>query len=786
MLFATDKFTLSFGDTAKLTIQYENTTLTNTGKKQAIVEASKDGYTWAQVASIAPESSLPLKIEALYVRLTTDTTVSVVNTDPIPRDTKKSDIAVNINTEALVIKDDLQAYVSKQELNDLVHHPDLSDYVTTRQLQDAIPEVPTPPDISGLASKESVATKADQTVVDDLKLTVATKADATALVALRTRVTDTIIPAINHLNEIKADKTELDTLAEQVAQSKATVGTLATQVTGFQSALDDRVTKEQAEDANRVLLNAIAGRATTEQLNTLHEEVEQKANQQQVDELTNKALSLEQDKANRADLESLTDAVKLIQTVIGGDIDGDLLDQTKAEIIESLNQSLPDVIKGLIPDSLGQEELAALETKLTEYITAETNKKADQSHTHTMSDVTGLAEALADKSDAAHSHTWASISGKPSSFIPSDHTHLISEVTGLQEQLDSKVTTEYAEGTYAKKSELPQPVDLSGYATKQSVDSLSQTVNALSGTGDVDLTGLATKEELNSKANTEHTHSMTQITGLQEALNTKVSTEQLTTALSQVNIAPQGWQVLTTRQNLNTMTTQGKYLIRIGSNTNAPITNWIYVVVEVAASDRITQTVWADGESHLMFIRVYNGTWRPWEKLTLSKELLTKANAQHSHTIAEITDLQPTLDTLRAEVEELKKLEPTGGSGSEVTNLCYPSPPIKPYNTDLEIFFEMVNRESLHTNEYLLREDFHAVKGSTSTLSDGRWKLEGKYAAYYYIRYGKLYTHHDPASLVATHGRKTSYTEVLTLSHPDVLLGLPITVKVIYTEYLPD
>ncbi|WP_020398988.1 hypothetical protein [Kordiimonas gwangyangensis] len=71
--------------------------------------------------------------------------------------------------------------------------------------------------------------------------------------------------------------------------------------------------------------------------------------------------------------------------------------------------------------------------------------KAASSHAHTFASLTGKPTTLSgygisDAATASHSHTWAAITGKPSSFAPSAHSHPISDVTGLQAALDSKAT----------------------------------------------------------------------------------------------------------------------------------------------------------------------------------------------------------------------------------------------------------------------------------------------------------------------------------------------------------
>lgn len=57
------------------------------------------------------------------------------------------------------------------------------------------------------------------------------------------------------------------------------------------------------------------------------------------------------------------------------------------------------------------------------------------SHTHTISDITGLTSALENIEIA-----WDDVTEKPETFTPASHTHTISDVTGLQSALNSKPT----------------------------------------------------------------------------------------------------------------------------------------------------------------------------------------------------------------------------------------------------------------------------------------------------------------------------------------------------------
>lgn len=59
-------------------------------------------------------------------------------------------------------------------------------------------------------------------------------------------------------------------------------------------------------------------------------------------------------------------------------------------------------------------------------------------HKHSMDEITGLQSALDAKLSSV---SWGQVSGKPSTFAPSTHSHSINEVTGLQAALDAKGNT---------------------------------------------------------------------------------------------------------------------------------------------------------------------------------------------------------------------------------------------------------------------------------------------------------------------------------------------------------
>ena len=67
-------------------------------------------------------------------------------------------------------------------------------------------------------------------------------------------------------------------------------------------------------------------------------------------------------------------------------------------------------------------------------------------HTHSISDVTGLSEALSGKASSAHTHSISDVTGLSDSLsgkAAASHTHSISDVTGLSDALSGKASTSH-------------------------------------------------------------------------------------------------------------------------------------------------------------------------------------------------------------------------------------------------------------------------------------------------------------------------------------------------------
>ena len=136
-----------------------------------------------------------------------------------------------------------------------------------------------------------------------------------------------------------------------------------------------------------------------------------------------------------------------------------------------------------------EDAAAAYATKSE--VTSSLAGKANTSHTHAQSDVTGLSDALDAKANTAHSHNQSDVVGLTDALAgkaASVHTHEIANVNGLQTALDSK----QAAGNYAQA------------------------------------THSHTKSQITDFA---HTHATSEVTGLDIALADKADTSSLTSLI---------------------------------------------------------------------------------------------------------------------------------------------------------------------------------------------------------------------------------------------------------------
>lgn len=183
--------------------------------------------------------------------------------------------------------------------------------------------------------------------------------------------------------------------------------------------------------------------------------------------------------------------------------------------------------------------------------------KANSTHAHAQSDVTGLSTTLTGKANATHAHAQADVTGLSTaltgkantvhthSYAPVSHSHAESDVTGLTSDLASKASLDHTHGID----------DLTATGTRDDTTFLrgdgtwTQPPTGSGGGGVTDhgaLTGLAdddhpqyltqtradaryyteteTDAALAAKSDTVHTHTVANVTGLQSELDGKSPT----------------------------------------------------------------------------------------------------------------------------------------------------------------------------------------------------------------------------------------------------------------------
>lgn len=137
--------------------------------------------------------------------------------------------------------------------------------------------------------------------------------------------------------------------------------------------------------------------------------------------------------------------------------------------------------------------------------------------THAASMITGLA-------DIATSGSYNDLSDTPTSMTPKAHTHSQSDITGLATALSGKSDTSHTHGAatttaagFMSKDDKSKLDGIATGANKTTVDS------ALSSTSTNPVQNKVVNTALSGKANTSHTHTQSQVTGLETALAGKAA-----------------------------------------------------------------------------------------------------------------------------------------------------------------------------------------------------------------------------------------------------------------------
>ena len=229
-------------------------------------------------------------------------------------------------------------------------------------------------------------------------------------------------------------------------------------------------------------------------------------------------------------------------------------------------------------------------------------------------------------------HKWESITGKPSTFTPSAHTHSQSDVTGLASALAGKSDTGHVhDDRYYTESEID--TKLSGKSdTSHTHDSRYYTES------EVD-------SKLSGKANSTHSHTIAQVTNLQTTLDGKAPSSHThnyagsssaggaATSANKVNA------VSLSGVDLNNYRTEGTFYYGGGGNncSNRPsgVDAFGMMITRVAAG-YYAQTLYSISNGAVYTRHYGDSTWTAWAKVYTSanKPTLTELGAaasNHTH-----------------------------------------------------------------------------------------------------------------------------------------------------------
>lgn len=297
------------------------------------------------------------------------------------------------------------------------------------------------------------------------------------------------------------------------------------------------------------------------------------------------------------------------------------------------------------------------------YVDAQVSTLVTGEHTHTKSDITDL-EAISTTATANHivkRNTDGSVtvpetpsgddSATSKSYVDAEvvkkanasHKHGISDVTGLQEALNSAgssvhthVSTVVTDSVYGDVTTSPERLvktDLNGYLRAPVVPTATEHAASK---GYVDT-------EVGKKANTSHSHTKSNITDL-ETISTTATVDHLVKRTTSGNIT------VPTAPNANTSATSKSYVdTEVGKKADTSHTH-----VKANISDLEVVSTGATGnhivkrntDGNITVPLAPAATTSATSKSYVDTEIGKKANTSHTHSKADITDLEPISSSL--------------------------------------------------------------------------------------------------------------------------------------------
>lgn len=339
--------------------------------------------------------------------------------------------------------------------------------------------------------------------------------------------------------EAKADKVEFDDLKNTVSENQ-------TQLQEQLQSQSDRINTKLDE----VSVKALIAEAELDDL-TL-EQVQQEVIKQVADKASTQAM-IEANQAQDAKINakadiSYVDGIKQSLQDKDAELEQSLASKANASAVDELKEQLTAFVGSDIEDKPTNQRV--------DEIARSVETKADKEHAHSVGDITGLTETLASKADATHAHSLDDITGlndKLSTLASSEAVNTLQEQVQSQSELISGKLDEEAVKALIAEAELDDLTleqvqqeiirQVADKASSRAVAEANQAqdtkIDSKADTSYVDniKQSLENKDgeierSLDSKANAVHTHSINDITGLNDRLSDLVSNETLQNSLA--------------------------------------------------------------------------------------------------------------------------------------------------------------------------------------------------------------------------------------------------------------
>ncbi|CAB0904627.1 hypothetical protein FRC0420_01208 [Corynebacterium diphtheriae] len=296
-------------------------------------------------------------------------------------------------------------------------------------------------------------------------------------------------------------------------------------------AVEARSGAEQARDEAKRAAGEAAGSAATQAADKVREEVK-KSTEKATSEANraeqaaeSAVVGIKPDTVKKSmlteDLRGEIDAKADQSTVTEGLAKKANLATVTAQLAEKADKAVVEKQLGEKADSADvAKQISAIPKPTWEGLEGKPADFKPSAHTHATKEITGLDEALKAKADLntvdekikaipKPVNTWGELQEKPAKFPPEEHKHEIADVTGLQDALDEKTTQAYVDG---KISSLPKPAtswsEITGKPESFHPESHYHSTSDISG---LDLM-------LQDKASSSHTHNKSEILGLEDDL----------------------------------------------------------------------------------------------------------------------------------------------------------------------------------------------------------------------------------------------------------------------------